>query len=115
MAVCPREVNGTFQDLQRKKQYLLICPCCANKPPFIPHLHGCLVHIVTSFYPETHLIHEETETQRGKVTCSRGPNCDVREQGLLYSKTLIILVNHWRDIRDEKTVEEPQGKVVVVT
>lgn len=71
-----------------------------------------LVHISFSVYPETHLIHEKTETQRGQVTGPRGPNCGAREQGLLYSRTLIVLVNHWGDMRDEKT-GEPQGKVGV--
>lgn len=69
-----------------------------------------LVHVITSFYPETHLIREEAETQRGKVSGPRGPNWDVREQVLLYSKTLIILVNPWGDIKDEKTVERAPGK-----
>lgn len=58
-----------------------------------------LVHSSSSVYPETHLIREKTEIQRGQVTGPRGPNCGVREQGLLYSRTLIVLVNHWGDMR----------------
>ena len=83
-------------------QNSLICPHCANKLPFIQRPHardqpflGAWNTSSLVFAPNPPIVDEETESQRGEVTCPRSHSSDDAEQGPFYSQTLVVLGNHW--------------------